>query len=82
VAGRIGFAGYALWRATEAVVGHTEERSTGKRIAKRVVEGVKAAHLRRARRPRGSDRHGRRRVGQRRRVDDREAAQGVGGRTL
>jgi chorismate-pyruvate lyase len=38
----IGFAGYALWRATEAVVGHTEERSTGKRIAKRVIEGVKA----------------------------------------
>jgi hypothetical protein len=38
----VGFAGYALWRATEAVVGHTDEESAGKRAAKRGIEAVKA----------------------------------------
>jgi hypothetical protein len=38
----IGFAGYALWRAVEAAVGHREESEDKKRAAKRLASAARA----------------------------------------
>lgn len=37
----VGFAGYALWRLTEAALGHRDEDDQRKRAAKRAVSGVR-----------------------------------------